>query len=214
MKIAPALRILVMTAKGSFVTISRCSDAMALAVSTASSMEEATKIYPKFSRDFSRISFLESCSTNRSTSAETFSASFLLVVTRMAEASSSCSAWDKRSAATNLGLAVSSAKIRISLGPAMLSMLTWPYTAFFARATKILPGPTILLTLGMDWVPKARAATAWAPPTLYTSVAPARQAAVRVTGFTFPSFPGGVTMTIRSTPATSAGIMFISTEEG
>ena len=31
--------------------------------------------------------------------------------------------------------AVSSARTRISLGPAMESMLTFPYTAFFARAT-------------------------------------------------------------------------------
>ena len=36
----------------------------------------------------------------------------------------SCSAWESRSAATYLGLAVSSATTRISLGPAMESMLT------------------------------------------------------------------------------------------
>ena len=69
-------------------------------------------------------------------------------------------------------------------------------------------------TRGIDWVPKARAATAWAPPTRYTSVAPARWAAVSVTGFTRPSFPGGVTITMRSTPATWAGIIFMRTEEG
>ena len=51
------------------------------------------------------------------------SASSILVVTRIAEASSSCSAWERRSAATNRGLAVSSARTRISLGPAMESML-------------------------------------------------------------------------------------------
>ena len=54
----------------------------------------------------------------------TFAASSLLVVIRMAEASSSCSACERRSAATYLGLAVSSARTRISLGPAMESMLT------------------------------------------------------------------------------------------
>ena len=45
---------------------------------------------------------------------------------RIALASSSCSAWLKRSAATNRGFAVSSARTRISLGPAMESMLTFP----------------------------------------------------------------------------------------
>ena len=89
----------------------------------------------------------------------------MLVVTKIALANSSCSAWLNRSAATYLGFAVSSATTKISLGPAILSMLTWPYTAFFASATKIFPGPTILLTLGIDSVPKARAAMAWAPPT-------------------------------------------------
>ena len=64
-----------------------------------------------------------------------FSASSWEVVMRIALASSSCSAWLKRSAATNRGFAVSSARTRISLGPAMESMLTFPYTAFFARAT-------------------------------------------------------------------------------
>ena len=46
---------------------------------------------------------------NLSVSSETFLASSSLVVTRIAEASSSCSACDRRSAATNLGFAVSSA---------------------------------------------------------------------------------------------------------
>ena len=61
---------------------------------------------------------------NLSVSSETFLASSSLVVTRIAEASSSCSACDRRSAATNLGFAVSSAITRISLGPAMASILT------------------------------------------------------------------------------------------
>ena len=30
----------------------------------------------------------------------------------------------------------------------------------------MLPGPVILSTLGTDWVQKAMAAIAWAPPTL------------------------------------------------
>ena len=70
------------------------------------------------------IAFLESTSQKPSTSLDTSSASFSLVVIRMADASSSCSAWDSKSAATKRGLAVSSARTRISLGPAMESMLT------------------------------------------------------------------------------------------
>lgn len=70
------------------------------------------------------ISFLESCAVNFAASSETRSASSRLVVIKIAEAISSCSAWDKRSAATYLGLAVSSANTKISLGPAMESMLT------------------------------------------------------------------------------------------
>ena len=83
-----------------------------------------------------------------------------------------------------------------------------------ARATKILPGPVILSTLGTLSVPKAMAAIACAPPTLYISVTPAILAAARVPGFTLPSFLGGVHMMIRSTPATLAGITFIKTLDG
>ena len=72
---------------------------------------------------------------------------------RMAEAILSCSAWLIRSAARNLGSAVSSATIKISLGPAIISMSTTPYSCFFAVATKMFPGPTILSTLGTLWVP-------------------------------------------------------------
>ena len=70
------------------------------------------------------ISFLERTFTKPSTSSETFPASSLLVVISIADAISSCSAWDKRSAATYLGFAVSSASTKISLGPAIESMLT------------------------------------------------------------------------------------------
>ena len=44
--------------------------------------------------------------------------------------------------------------------------------------------------------------------------APASFAATKVPGFTLPSFPGGVTIIICSTPATFAGIIFISTDDG
>ena len=118
----------------------------------------------------------------------------MLSVTRTAAASLSCSAWDKRSAATCRGSAPSSATARISLGPAIMSMDTVPNTCFLASATKALPGPTILSTLGTVWVPKARAAMAWAPPTLKILVTPASRAAQRIAPFTFPSGPGGVVM--------------------
>lgn len=62
-----------------------------------------------------------------SLSAETVSLAIRsLVVSRMAEASTSCSAWDMRSAAKKAGLAVSSATMRISLGPATISISTVP----------------------------------------------------------------------------------------
>lgn len=99
------------------------------------------------------ISVLLSSFTNLSTHFETSLASSSLVVTKIADASSSCSACESKSAATYFGLAVSSAKTKISLGPAIESILTKPNTAFFARATKILPGPTILSTFLIDSVP-------------------------------------------------------------
>ena len=57
------------------------------------------------------ISFLESCAVNFQLPQQTRSLPVhVLVVIKIAEAISSCSAWDKRSAATYLGLAVSSAR--------------------------------------------------------------------------------------------------------
>ena len=75
------------------------------------------------------------------------------VVSKMAEARTSCSAWLIRSAAKKEASAVESATMRISLGPATISISTTPYSSFLAVATKILPGPTILSTLGIRWVP-------------------------------------------------------------
>src|SRR5690625_5956742 len=57
----------------------------------------------------------------------------------MGLASSSCSACESKSAATYLAGAVSSATTQISLGPAIISIATSPYTHFLARATNILP---------------------------------------------------------------------------
>ena len=126
----------------------------------------------------------------------------------------SCSAWLIRSAARNLGLADLSAIIRISLGPAIISISTVPYKSFLAVATKILPGPTILSTLGTLSVPYAIAATACAPPIRKILSTPASLAAARIFGFGLPFFIGGVHITISSTPAILAGIAFISTDDG
>ena len=70
------------------------------------------------------MSLRDSTFRKPSTSSDTCLASSMLVVTKIELASSSCSAWLNRSAATKRGLALSSAITRISLGPAMLSMLT------------------------------------------------------------------------------------------
>jgi len=59
--------------------------------------------------------------------------------------------------------------------------------------------------------PKASAAQACAPPTRQISVTPASCAAANTAG---SSLPGGVTMAIRSTPATRAGTAFINTVDG
>ena len=126
----------------------------------------ASRIYPYVSTDLRMMSFLESSLINFSTSSDAFSASSLDVVISIADAISSCSACDKRSAATYLAFAVSSARTNISLGPATESMLTCPNTHLFASATNMFPGPTILSTFGMLSVPYASAAIACAPPAL------------------------------------------------
>jgi hypothetical protein len=100
---------------------------------------------------------------------------------------------------------------QISLGPAMESISTSPKTMRLAVATKIFPGPTILSTLGIVRVPKAIAATACAPPMRKIRLTPARCAAARRME---PSAPRGEVMMISSTPATLAGIAFMSTVDG
>jgi hypothetical protein len=55
--------------------------------------------------------------------------------------------------ATQSGGVLPSASTRISLGPAIMSMPTWPNTRRLALATNALPGPVILSTRGMVEVP-------------------------------------------------------------
>ena len=51
---------------------------------------------------------------------------------------------------------------------------------------------------------------AWAPPAFMIFDTPAILAAHRMAGFTLPSFPGGVLMTISFTPAILGGTAFMS----
>ncbi len=67
-------------------------------------------------------------------------------------AASSCSAWDRKSAAIQAG-SPPSATTTISDGPAIMSMPQVPKTWRLAAATNLLPGPTILSTAGTDSVP-------------------------------------------------------------
>ena len=75
------------------------------------------------------------------------------VVNKIDDALTSCSACANKSAAIISELAVLSAIIRTSLGPATMSIPTSPKTCFLALATKIFPGPTILLTFSIVLVP-------------------------------------------------------------
>ncbi len=85
--------------------------------------------------------------------AATASMSFASGETRIACASSSCSACENRSIATQSGFAVESAITRISETPATMSMPTVPNTRRLAAATNALPGPQILSTAGIVAVP-------------------------------------------------------------
>ena len=62
------------------------------------------------------------------------------------------------------GWPLSSARMRISLGPRKPSTPTPPDSKRLASCTYVLPGPTILSTAGIVAVPKAIAAIAAAPP--------------------------------------------------
>ena len=179
-----------------------------------SSKVSATMIFPLLSIEALAISERNSCGICTSNSSRTASASSIESVTSTALAILSCSAWESKSAAAKRGFVFPSATIKISLGPAIISIETWPNTCFFASATNALPGPTILSTFGTDSVPYANAAIACAPPTLKILSIPAILAAARMTGLIFPSAFGGVTITTSLQPAILAGMESISTVEG
>ena len=92
-------------------------------------------IFPLSSMEARAISTLGRRGSCRSSSDWTASARSPLSVTRTAEAILSCSAWLRRSAATTLASLLASATTRISLGPAIMSMATWPNTWRLASAT-------------------------------------------------------------------------------
>jgi hypothetical protein len=70
-----------------------------------------------------------------------------------------------------------------------------------------------LSTAGTVPVPKVKAAIAWAPPMVNTRSTPASAAAASTRGCSAPSGAGTAIRT-SPTPATRAGMAFISTEEG
>ncbi|CAB4750545.1 unannotated protein [freshwater metagenome] len=73
--------------------------------------------------------------TRLCSSAATASAKDWLSVTKIAAAITSCSAWLIKSAATSAGIALLSANIAISVGPASESIPTVPRSARLAAAT-------------------------------------------------------------------------------
>ncbi len=76
------------------------------------------------------------------------------------------------------------------------------------------PGPTILSTAAIVFVPYASAATAAAPPARYSPRAPTFVAAYASAGSTLPSFGMGDTSTRSATAATPAGTPIISAVDG
>ena len=106
-----------------------------------------------------------------------------------------------KSAATKSARAVLSATITTSLGPAIESIPTTPKTNFFAAAAYLFPGPVILSTLAIDFVPKASAAIACARQSGEPLRHPIQRGAAATAGLS-RIVCGGVVTTIRETPAT------------
>ena len=113
--------------------------------------------------------------------------------------------------AMNSGMALPSNITQVSDGPDNVSRPTSPHTTLFAAATSRPPTPTILSTWGMVSVPRAIAAIAHGPPTLKMRFTPRVVAAVMVQGSMEPSACGAMHITTSSTPATSAGMVFVKT---
>ena len=80
--------------------------------------------------------------------------------------------------------------------------------------TQRFPGPTTASSAGTDSVPYAMAATAPAPPTANSRVAPASAHAAMTASEGSPDGPGGEHTTTSPTPASRAGTTPMRTLDG
>ena len=135
MKIAPACRIRSAQRCGSSVEISRCSGAIRLAISQASSRSRTFTSAPRSASDFPMTAARGMPGSSRSIDCATRSMKPASGVSRMACAISSCSACENRSIAIQSGSVLPSQMTRISEGPAIMSMPTVPNTRRLASAT-------------------------------------------------------------------------------
>ena len=137
-----------------------CSEAISSATCIISSIESHTITSPNSAQLCLAILAVGSLVSCFSTSFMVSRASRSLFVSSIAGEVGPCSAWPSRSTAHISPSTVSSAMMRVSVGPANKSMPTLPYSCLFASATNILPGPTIMSTGDIELVPIAMAATA------------------------------------------------------
>ncbi|MNP32348.1 hypothetical protein D3C76_1255240 [compost metagenome] len=108
---------------------------MRLATSMACSMSRTLISAPRPLIEVSMIAARSMVGINLAMLAATLSRNPASGLTRMAWASSSCSAWENRSMAIQSGSVWPSHTTRISEGPAIMSMPTWPNTWRLAVAT-------------------------------------------------------------------------------
>ncbi len=134
-------------ASGSRTMSSRCSGAQAWAKARASSRSARTRPVAGQAglQDGARRG---EAATRVRSSASTLASRPPSPGTSTAASSGSCSAWARRSSASQAGSAVSSARMSSSVGPATLSMPQRPISCRLASATKRLPGPAMRSTAG------------------------------------------------------------------
>src|SRR5574340_1199585 len=135
MKIAPACFSFGSKACGSATDNSRCSGAMRLLITQASSRSATWINAPRFSSAVWMMSRRGICSSSLFTLCATRSINAVSWDNKMACASSSCSACENRSIAIQSGSVWPSQITRISEGPAIMSMPHAPNTRRLAEAT-------------------------------------------------------------------------------
>ncbi|MPN09516.1 hypothetical protein SDC9_156807 [bioreactor metagenome] len=135
MKMAPAWWIFSTHGSGLSSASSRCSGATRLAMAIASSMSRTRMKAPRLLSEVRITSWRGMVGSSLSILAWTRSMKAASVQIRIDCASSSCSACENRSIATQSGLPVPSETTRISDGPATMSMPTMPNTRRLAVAT-------------------------------------------------------------------------------